>query len=348
MFYQRQGLTIHPENVNMKIIRPATLPVEQRTPAGFLMFTDWLGMAKTTFDKPALTLDEQVDLLVSRGLIVSCRETVMQYLQFIGYYRLSGYCLPFQVNNTAESGFFKHQFKPGTTFEQILEHYAFDRKLRVLLIDAIERIEVAFRTTLSNTMCLNHGPHWYLDDSLFLIDRYFSHEIFLQRVEKCIRDNRNLSFIQHYYFKYGQPSSPPSWMVMEILPMGSISFVYQKLKSQRDRKEIAGVFGLNPRILASWIHTISYLRNLCAHHSRVWNKTFTITPEIAREHKAFLSHNNRFYAQATVIEAFLKVISPDSKWPLRLKELFDEHPAIPTGSMGFPESWYNQAFWQTV
>lgn len=302
-------------------------------------------MARITFDKPALSLDEQIDLLISRGLIVSCRETVKQYLQFIGYYRFAGYWFPFQEESVLV-GTNDHKFKAGTTFDQILEHYTFDRKLRVLLIDAIERIEVAFRTTLSNTMCLNHGPHWYLDESLFLVDQYFSHERFLEKLDRYLKDNKNLPFLQHYVTKYNPPSRPPSWMMMEILPIGSISFVYQKLKHQADRKQIAGVFGVNPRILASWIHSVAYLRNLCAHHSRVWNKVFTITPEIVKEHQGFLRHNNRFYAQSVVINAFLKIISPDSQWPIRLKELLDEHPSIPLKSMGFPENWHQEALWQ--
>jgi abortive infection bacteriophage resistance protein len=304
-------------------------------------------MARISFDKPALSLDEQIDLLVSRGLVVSCRETVKRYLQFIGYYRLAGYWFPFQEEESSVStGSKGHIFKSGTTFEEILEHYSFDRKLRVLLIDAIERIEVAFRATLSNAMCLNHGPHWYLDESLFLVDAYFSHEFFLEKVDRHIKENRKLPFIQHYSNKYNHPPHPPSWMVIEILPIGSISFIYQKLRNEADRKQIARTFGVNPRILSSWIHALAYLRNLCAHHSRVWNKAFTISPEIVKEHSSFLKHNNRFYAQAVVINTFLKLISPDSQWSVRLKELLDEHPSIPLRSMGFPDDWHQERFWQ--
>ncbi len=313
---------------------------------GFLILSFLRRMVRITFNKPALTLDEQIDLLVSRGLEISCRESARQYLQFIGYYRLSGYCIHFQDNQDTLEGNKVHRFKPGTTFEQILSHYTFDRKLRVLLIDAIERIEVAFRTTLSNTMCLNHGPHWYLNESLFCVDKYFNHTLFLDRIDRHISDNKKLPFIHHYSSKYDNPSRPPSWMVMEILPIGSLSRLYLKLKFQSDRKQVAGVYGLNPRLLSSWIHSVAYLRNLCAHHSRVWNKVFTISPEIAKEHSGFLKHNNRLFAQTVIINAFLKVISPDSNWPSRLKELFDEYPTIPIEAMGFSENWHQEAFWQ--
>lgn len=317
----------------------------QADPGRFFDIYPLVAMARITFDKPALTVDEQLELLVSRGLLVKEPESAKQYLQYIGYYRLSGYCIPFLVDNTELQTNRNHHFKPGTTFEQILEQYTFDRKLRVLLIDAIERIEVAFRTTLSNTLSLKHGPHWYMDESHFVVDR-FSHTQFMQKLDRYLKDNRNLTFVQHYSAKYHSPTRPPSWMVMEVLPIGSLSFIYQKLKCQPDRRTIALIFGINPRIMASWIHAISYLRNLCAHHSRVWNKTFTITPEIVKEHSGFLKHNNKFYAQAVVINTFLKIISPDSKWPHRLRELFDEYPSIPIKAMGFSDEWHQEDFWQ--
>jgi len=114
------------------------------------------------YEKPVLNIDQQLELLVKQGLLVKNPKRVLHYLRFIGYHRLSGYFRTFQLQNTSE-----HIFKKGTTFDSIISLYIFDRKLRLLVMDAVERIEVAVRTTISSTMCEKYGPHWYLKPMLF-------------------------------------------------------------------------------------------------------------------------------------------------------------------------------------
>jgi abortive infection bacteriophage resistance protein len=129
--------------------------------AGFLCLVSTLP-TPTPFNKPPLSLPDQLQLLISRGLTVSDQAEASHYLTYIGYYRLSGYALPFQKGG---SGADRHDFKPGTTFTQILERYVFDRRLRLLVMDAVERIEVAIRAALSNAIAPQHGAHWYLNPS---------------------------------------------------------------------------------------------------------------------------------------------------------------------------------------
>lgn len=209
------------------------------------------------FTKPAIDIDAQIALLHSRGLVVPDEVRARHYVRFIGYFRLSGYALTFQVNQNADGA---HRFHPGTSFDDILDLYIFDRKLRLAALDALERIEVAFRATLSHEMSTRHGTHWFMDAKHFVPS--YDHANFLGHVKKEIghdptRAHARQIFIQHYYDKYGTPELPPSWMVFEVLSFGSVSQVFKKLKRE-SQKPIASVFGLDGGVLASWLHAISY------------------------------------------------------------------------------------------
>lgn len=296
------------------------------------------------FTKPAIDINAQIALLRSRGLTIDDEERARRYLGFIGFYRFSGYALVFQVNYNADGS---HRFHPGANFDDILDLYIFDRKLRLTVLDALERIEVAVRTSLSHEMSISHGTHWFMDEAPF-VPRY-DHGIFLQHLKKEIghepsRAHARQVFIQHYYDKYGDPELPPSWMVFEVLSFGSVSQVFKNLKRE-NQKPIAKVFELDGGVLASWLHTITYLRNLVAHHQRLWNRSFTIKPIPAKRYAEDLKDPSRFYAQAVIIQALLKTIAPDSQWSHRLAQLMAEHPKVPAHRMGFPVDWQMREIW---
>lgn len=293
------------------------------------------------FDKPALSLDEQLELLSSRGLVIQDPSHALHYLRYIGYYRLSGYFRPFQYPNDPA-----HTFQAGTTFNQVLQLYIFDRKLRLLVMDAMERIEVAVRSAISNVMSQEYGAHWYLKRDLF--SQQFAFSDFLETVRKetgYYNKNRQNVFCRHYYNSYSEPELPPSWMVMEVISFGTLSQVYSHLTNKEDQKAISKEFGLHYTILISWLHALTYLRNMCAHHERLWNRVFTIKPKKAKKFAEHFRDNTRFYAQAAVINVFLRVIADGSSWQKRLKELLEEYPEIDTKKMGFPEGWAQHAFW---
>ena len=131
------------------------------------------------FAKPAIDIEAQIALLRSRGLTIADENYAHHYLQFIGYYRLSGYALVFQVNYNADGS---HRFHPGANFNDILDLYIFDRKLRLAVLDALERIEVAFRAALSHEMSISHGTHWFMDAAHFIPT--YDHAVFLGHVKK--------------------------------------------------------------------------------------------------------------------------------------------------------------------
>ncbi len=304
---------------------------------------------KTNFNKPAIGLEQQLDLLIQRGLVVPDRAKALHYLRHIGYYRLSGYGLPFQKRGLALP---PHTFQDGVQFDTLLDLCIFDRELRLLAMDAIERIEVAARAAISNTLSERYGPHWYLDKGLFL--RHRQHTKFLDEVKSqtrfqaqdgSVQHKKRETFIQHYFRKYHRPELPPSWMVAEILSIGTWSAVYSNLANRSDKKAICDPFPLSPRTFQSWLHAIAYLRNLCAHHSRLWNRRFTITPEVPKEYQQYMNPNTTFYAHAAMLHILMNVIAPDSRWRHRLLELLQQHPDAPAAKMGFPEDWWKDTFW---
>jgi abortive infection bacteriophage resistance protein len=113
------------------------------------------------FTKPPLSFEAQVDLLIDRGMEIADRTRAKRYLAHLNYYRLAAYWLPFEQDHPT------HRFRPGTNFDQVLEHYIFDRELRLLVMDAIERIEVSLRTNWAYTLSHSYGPHAHLQRDLF-------------------------------------------------------------------------------------------------------------------------------------------------------------------------------------
>jgi abortive infection bacteriophage resistance protein len=307
------------------------------TPGGFLF--------AMKYQKPSTTVEEQIAIMRNRGLVIDDEIDAKQHLMFIGYFRLAGYALPFQLNYN-ESG--THTFLPNVRFEDIVDLYTFDRELRLLVIDALERLEVAVRATISQVMSERLGPHWYLLRESFVPS--FDHDEFLKHLKNEIghdhaRKSVRQTFIQHYYDKYTDPQSPPSWMIFEVLSLGSVSKVFKNI-TRENQKPIANVYGLDSSIFSSWLHALSYLRNLAAHHQRLWNRKYTIRPMVAKKVANDLATQDRFYAQAVMIQVLLETIAPTSDWGLNLTELFEKFPSVDIKRMGFPNAWSKRALWQ--
>ena len=223
------------------------------------------------FDKPALTLDQQLEKWQSRGLTIPDPAKALHYLEHIGYYRFSAYALPFQ-----DPGHPDKHFRPGTTFEMVLSLYVFDRELRLLVMDVMERIEVAVRAHIVNEMSIRYGPHWFMETTYFkslpprpLTKHHFDHDEFLDKIDeelgipkmaKTPSAPHNEVFINHYYRKYGDPYLPPAWMVFEVLSMNRMSHVFANLADPADRNRIACHFGVDEQVLQKWLHCLSHVR----------------------------------------------------------------------------------------
>jgi abortive infection bacteriophage resistance protein len=183
----------------------------------------------------------------------------------------------------------KHNFKPGSSFETAFNIYKFDRELRFLILRELEKIEVAVRAKMIYILSHSRGAFWYLDSANFL--NPVKHTETLSKIG--LEYNRSdEEFIQAFSSKYSD-LLPPSWMMLEVSSFGILSSLYSNLVPGRDKRAIANFFGLNDSILSSWLHSIVYLRNICAHHSRLWNREMRIQPVIPRSHNiAFLNQTN--------------------------------------------------------
>ncbi|MCL2561832.1 MAG: Abi family protein [Rikenellaceae bacterium] len=228
------------------------------------------------FQKPALTFQDQVNLLKSRGLEIVDEPRAARHLSNVSYYRLSAYMIPFRKRDAA--GKITDDFEDGTMWDDVYNLYRFDRKLRLLIFDAIERIEIALRTQVINQLSLKYGSHWPDDSALFKTQEVFTK--MQERIEERLKANSRMEFIKHYHEKYNHPLTPPSWMTVELLCFGDLSWICKSWREKKDVTAIARSLGIpQDKILHSWLRAINYVRNICAHHARLWNITFTSVAE---------------------------------------------------------------------
>jgi abortive infection bacteriophage resistance protein len=342
------------------------------------------------YTKPVITLDQQLEILQTRGLCIMQPERAKRFLEVVSYFRLSIYMQPFQ-----EMGSDTHVFKPNSEFKQIVDLYAFDRELRLLVMDAIERVEVAVRASLNNHMSNKYqsgmddsalhsdshsGSHWYLNRDLFkghynhqkliddlskkqqkeasILDREIqkinqssaTSEIKQQRIAQRSKENYP-RFYQHHY---QTPALMPGWAMTEELSLGSLSHMYQGLVKDADRKAIAQRFSAPHEVLASWLHTLTFVRNCCAHHSRLWNREVPVQPKIPREDlwnlpkrlpNSQVQPQRRIYVVLLLLAHLMRQVSPDSQWHNKVKALIKMHPDVPLLPMGFTQNWQSHIFW---
>jgi abortive infection bacteriophage resistance protein len=283
---------------------------------------------------------DHIILMKSRGLIFGDEAFATRFLDVTSYYRLTGYGLHLRVLNA--DGTRSDNFRPGTTFEQIVSIYEFDRRLRLLVLDAVERFEVGFRSRVSNGMAAKYGPHWFLDPSLFKskIDKKTQKLLFdpSEFVGAATKHGQTLS-IRHYTNTYSTPPCPPTWMLAEASTFGLWSKGFSMLANRSDQKPIADAFSLPIPELASFSQAINDLRNKCAHHSRVWDARFANGPKIAGVLTGITKDNQTLFAQLSALIYCLWTIDPRTKWLDFLEKLINECPLARQDLMGFPPDW---------
>jgi abortive infection bacteriophage resistance protein len=273
-----------------------------------------------------------VDLLThikSKNLHVPDDNIALRALNTIGYYRLLIYMRPLQDTHK--------KFILGTNFDQILNLYTFDRHLRLLCLNAIEKIEVALRAAIINKLSVVHGAHFYTES------RHYSNLSSFKEFMGAAQKAKYLA-IDHYYKNYNTPSLPPIWAISEAITFGTLSRFYSNLHI-KNQKLVAAGFGFNYETLISWFRSLNGIRNVCAHHNRLWNSAiFVDQPSSKKELKAEIQNSTTFYARAVVIWGLLKKIDPNSTWHTELKSLINTHQ-INAQAMGFPTGWDTRPFW---
>jgi len=302
------------------------------------------------FPKKPLPYQELVDKLCSRGLFFENPDVAILHLKNIGYYRLIGYGLPFEERN--EEGGRLHRYQPGTTFSQLVNVCMVDRKLRTLIMSAIERIEVATRNIINHEMATYYDDaHWYLRAELFRESGSFTHKDLINEVKRHTAKTAEVGsdkaqkreiFIHHYYNHYDEPEYPPCWMVAEILSLGSWSKVFEHIKASQDRKRISRQLDMAPATLQSWLHTLTYLRNICAHHSRLFGRNFVIRPSSNGQP---LNLDNKLHNYISTTFWLLRKISPTTRWLDRISDELDKLESSHLAHYGFEANWLDEEFW---
>lgn len=297
------------------------------------------------FTKTALSIPDQIALLKGRGLVINDEPRATAYLSNISYYRLSAYLLSFQRYGDAT-----HTYMPWATFERVVRAYVFDRELRLICLDAIERIEVSVRCRISQEYTMRHGNNWFEDAALYT--NHYNYTQTLSKINSEIGYSKEV-FVQHYKNKYTNPVNPPSWMTMEILSFGTLSKMYKELKSNDAKKAVADYFGVSPKILANWLENLSYIRNICAHHGRLWNRTMT--------KKVTIPNNTSFqwvtiaspkpeklYLSLCVMAYLQERVNRQSPFKGKLCSLACKFHDLNLSAAGFPDNWKKDIFWSTL
>ncbi len=298
------------------------------------------------YTKPALSFAQQAQRLLDRGLGVAGKDALIQRLSVVNYYRLSAYWYPFTQINPATG---KEHFAPGTTFEVIWRRYTFDHHLRLLVMDAIERVEVAIlRTRMVEQFTLRHGPFGYCDSVNFAPD--LDHTRLVREIDDAV-DRSKEEFVQRFRQKYTGEKHLPLWMAAEVMTFGQL-FTFFRYLHRSEKKRLAKMFDLYPPVLESWLHTLNFTRNACAHHSRLWNRQIPIRPRLPNKkhhpewHIPVQIKNQRVFAILTILNYLLVRITPRTGWKERLFALLQQYNDIPVRQMGFPTNWQESPLWQ--
>lgn len=297
------------------------------------------------FAKPALSIANQINKLIANGMIVGDHALAEHCLQHISYYRLSAYWLPFE-HPKGQAG---PRFVPGTTFEQVVALYDFDRALRLLMLDAIERVEVAVRGNWAYQMAmLPGGSHAYVDAA-----HYGDKNIFYSNYSRLAAEvGRSKDvFIVHYKKSYTGPVMPPVWMASEMLSFGQLSQWYAALKEPKLRQKVADPFALDESIFVPLVQQLATVRNGCAHHGRLWNKKFNVTLKLPKKQPADLANAlnrpapDKIYNTLAMLQYLLGVAEPGHNWGNRLIAHIATLPSRSIAEMGFPADWLDWKLW---
>jgi len=285
---------------------------------------------KESFSKPFLTIDKQINLLKSRGMLFRDEAKAKYYIENLNYYRLTGYWLIFEKDHST------HAFKENTYFEDILNLYIFDRELRLLLLDAIERIEVSIKSKLAYHLAESFGSHALLKPEIFTSASKYSKT--LVKLKSEIDRNRSELFIKHHFDKYKE-ELPPIWVCVEVMTLGQISNWLNNIKERKYKQIISKNYDLDEKILCSFLHHLTIIRNACAHHSRIWNKRFTLDftlPKNPINLNKRLNYEKRRYIYNTLImcEYLMNIICENNHWSVKLDNLIKNH-SINAEKMGY-------------
>jgi abortive infection bacteriophage resistance protein len=297
------------------------------------------------YSKRPIDIPEQIAALSNRGLVIENEIFAQQQFSSISYFRLACYLKPYEINSNT------HELVKGTSLEEILSLYAFDRDLRSIVFSAIQDIEIALRTRIIHHFSMKHGAFWFMNASLFSDAEIFD-KCFLSLQNEVSRSKED--FLLEHFKKYDSPSMPPVWKTLEVASFGTLSKLFCNMADISVKKSVAKSFGLPQyKYLESWIRSITVLRNCCAHHARIWNRRFPLMPQLPK-HLSFawievdVAKPMKLFALLSTILYLEQNIVSNSSIKERLLALFLRQHQSRLKAMGFPENWREQGLWTTI
>jgi abortive infection bacteriophage resistance protein len=273
--------------------------------------------------KPATTFEEQVNIFRKRGLIITNEQQAIHILSRVNYYRLSAYTLSLKNGDI---------YNKGVTFNDLYRLYEFDKRLRHLLMEHLESIEILFRTHVAYLIAHKYGPLGYWDKENFNKEGY--HSTFLKKLKKDL-DNKGELFILHHQNKYD--GQFPIWVTTEVMSFGTLSKFFFNMKAE-DKKVIAAKYQVHHSLLTSWVDVLSYVRNLCAHYSRLYNKLLVRKLKLDKQILGSVKNNTIFSS----IFVMIKLLEYDESMTFItvLRVLMEEYAdVIELQRLGFPDNW---------
>lgn len=305
---------------------------------------------KRRYNKPALTFKQQLNKLRERGLEIESENEALHALSQVSYYRLSAYWYPFRVRD--DEGNVQSVLQPRTSFNQIIELYNFDRELRSLVLAGLEQVEISIRTTLSYYIGHTYDAFGHLDSENF--HPQFKHEEWMQRVTLSVEESSD-EFLKHFQRNYIGFPKVPIWMLTEVMSMGALSRLYKGMRNDKkigqvDKQNIANDFNMHYKQLQDWLHVLTYVRNVCAHHSRLWNRELAIRPERIRNANWLPPHtprNDRIFVILLMIKQLLRNNQQVIDWKAAIEELLNPYSdnEFMRAAMGFPRDWTRHPLW---
>ena len=276
----------------------------------------------------ALTIMEQIENLKALNLTIEDEDFAVQFLNDVSYFRfIKAYSLGLKPKNG--------NYYDGVTFEQLVELYLFNANFRQLLFAQIEKVEVNLRCRISNYFSATYGVLGYKDSKNFSNTDY--HAAFLLDIQNEINRNKRAPFIKNFQDNY-EDGEIPFYALVEIFSFGTLSKFFKNMQNV-DKKAIADIYRINYVYLESWVESIAYVRNLCAHYGRLYNAKFTKTPKLYAEDRCLGISNIRVFG---VLICLKRLLPDDRHWKEfvdTIQLLFEKYPHVEKSTMGFPENW---------
>jgi abortive infection bacteriophage resistance protein len=299
---------------------------------------------KPLYGKPSLSLAQQIAKLEANGMVIADHAQAEHCLQHISYYRLSAYWLPFEHPKNQLGP----RFRDGTDFQTVIDLYEFDRRLRLLVLDAVERVEVAARGAWAYEMAMLGDGFSYLDPAIYADPAKFARNC--ERLDKEVQRSKD-TFIRHYKREYSGPPRPPVWMSSELLSFGLLSQWYAAIREPSLRQKVADPFDLDETVFVTFLHQLAIVRNICAHHGRLWNRSLDVSLKLPKKSPMELAAAlnraapKKIYNTLTMIQHCLDRAELGNNWRERLKVLVGAMPYGDPSMMGFVPGWTDFKLW---